>query len=311
MNKYTEEIQKQINSVIIGKETVVAKVLMAILAKGHVLLDDVPGVGKTTLAISFAKTLGLETKRVQFTSDTMPSDIIGFSVYNKASGAFEYKAGAVMTNLLLADEINRTSSKTQSALLEAMEEKQVTVDGICYPLPDPFCVIATQNQVGTAGTQPLPNAQMDRFLVQLTIGYPDYESQMTLIRDRQLENPMEQVQQAADAAALVSMQQEVRRVAMDDKIIAYITRLAMASREHPLLRLGISPRGALAVSRMAKACAYLHGRDYTLPEDVQEIFADVCAHRVLLSQQAKTQQSTAQDVMQALLREVALPDAAF
>lgn len=311
MNKYTEEIQKQINSVIIGKETVVAKVLMAILAKGHVLLDDVPGVGKTTLAISFAKTLGLETKRVQFTSDTMPSDIIGFSVYNKASGAFEYKAGAVMTNLLLADEINRTSSKTQSALLEAMEEKQVTVDGICYPLPDPFCVIATQNQVGTAGTQPLPNAQMDRFLVQLTIGYPDYESQMALIRDRQLENPMEQVQQAADAAALVSMQQEVRRVAMDDKIIDYITRLAMASREHPLLRLGISPRGALAVSRMAKACAYLHGRDYTLPEDVQEIFADVCAHRVLLSQQAKTQQSTAQDVMQALLREVALPDAAF
>lgn len=192
-----------------------------------------------------------------------------------------------------------------------MEEKQVTVDGICYPLPDPFCVIATQNQVGTAGTQPLPNAQMDRFLVQLTIGYPDYESQMTLIRDRQLENPMEQVQQAADAAALVSMQQEVRRVAMDDKIIDYITRLAMASRAHPLLRLGISPRGALAVSRMAKACAYLHGRDYTLPEDVQEIFADVCAHRVLLSQQAKTQQSTAQDVMQALLREVALPDAAF
>ena len=152
---------------------------------------------------------------------------------------------------------------------------------------------------------------MDRFLVQLTIGYPDYESQMTLIRDRQLENPMEQVQQAADAASLLSMQQEVRRVAMDDKIIDYITRLAMASREHPLLRLGISPRGALAVSRMAKACAYLHGRDYTLPEDVQEIFADVCAHRVLLSQQAKAQQSTAQDVMQALLREVALPDAAF
>ena len=185
------------------------------------------------------------------------------------------------------------------------------MDGICYPLPDPFCVIATQNQVGTAGTQPLPNAQMDRFLVQLTIGYPDYESQMTLIRDRQLENPMEQVQQAADAASLLSMQQEVRRVAMDDKIIDYITRLAMASRAHPLLRLGISPRGALAVSRMAKACAYLHGRDYTLPEDVQEIFADVCAHRVLLSQQAKTQQSTAQDAMQTLLQEVALPDAAF
>ena len=311
MNEITTTILKSINSVIAGKEAVVEKVLMAILSGGHVLLEDVPGVGKTTLAVSFARTLGLDTRRVQFTSDTMPSDILGFSVYNRDTGNFDYKPGAVMTNLLLADEINRTSSKTQSALLEAMEEKQVTVDGICYPLPDPFCVIATQNQVGTAGTQPLPNAQMDRFLVQLTIGYPDYESQMTLIRDRQLENPMEQVQQAADAAALVSMQQEVRRVAMDDKIIDYITRLAMASRAHPLLRLGISPRGALAVSRMAKACAYLHGRDYTLPEDVQEIFADVCAHRVLLSQQAKTQQSTAQDVMQALLREVALPDAAF
>lgn len=311
MQEKIKEILDQIETVIVGKNEVMERILMAILAGGHVLMEDVPGVGKTTTAMTFARVLGLQTRRVQFTSDTMPSDIIGFSVYDKDTGKLVYKPGAVMTNLLLADEINRTSSKTQSALLEAMEEKQVTVDGICYPLPDPFCVIATQNQVGTAGTQPLPNAQMDRFLVQLTIGYPDYESQMTLIRDRQLENPMEQVQQAADAAALVSMQQEVRRVAMDDKIIDYITRLAMASRAHPLLRLGISPRGALAVSRMAKACAYLHGRDYTLPEDVQEIFADVCAHRVLLSQQAKTQQSTAQDVMQALLREVAMPDAAF
>ena len=311
MQEKIKEILDQIETVIVGKNEVMERILMAILAGGHVLMEDVPGVGKTTTAMTFARVLGLKTRRVQFTSDTMPSDIIGFSVYDKDTGKLVYKPGAVMTNLLLADEINRTSSKTQSALLEAMEEKQVTVDGICYPLPDPFCVIATQNQVGTAGTQPLPNAQMDRFLVQLTIGYPDYESQMTLIRDRQLENPMEQVQQAADAAALVSMQQEVRRVAMDDKIIDYITRLAMASRAHPLLRLGISPRGALAVSRMAKACAYLHGRDYTLPEDVQEIFADVCAHRVLLSQQAKTQQSTAQDIMQALLREVAMPDAAF
>ena len=309
MYEVTEKILREVRKVIVGKDDVVEKVWISILAQGHVLLEDVPGVGKTTMALAFSKALGLETKRVQFTPDTMPSDIIGFSLPEQ--GRMVYQPGAVMTNLLLADEINRTSSKTQSALLEAMEEKQVTVDGICYPLPDPFCVIATQNQVGTAGTQPLPNAQMDRFLVQLTIGYPDYESQMTLIRDRQLENPMEQVQQAADAAALVSMQQEVRRVAMDDKIIDYITRLAMASREHPLLRLGISPRGALAVSRMAKACAYLHGRDYTLPEDVREIFADVCAHRVLLSQQAKTQQSTAQDVMQALLREVAMPDAAF
>ena len=297
MNQKLDAICREVQKALTGKQAVVEKVLMAMLCGGHILLDDVPGVGKTTLAVAFSKALGLRYRRIQFTPDVLPSDIVGFSMYDKQQNAFRYVPGIVSdTNLLLGDEINRTSSKTQSALLEAMEEKQVTVDGICYPLPDPFCVIATQNQVGTAGTQPLPNAQMDRFLVQLTIGYPDYESQMTLIRDRQLENPMEQ---------------EVRRVAMDDKIIDYITRLAMASRAHPLLRLGISPRGALAVSRMAKACAYLHGRDYTLPEDVQEIFADVCAHRVLLSQQAKTQQSTAQDVMQALLREVAMPDAAF
>ena len=285
---------------------------MAMLCGGHILLDDVPGVGKTTLAVAFSKALGLRYRRIQFTPDVLPSDIVGFSMYDKQQNAFRYVPGIVTgTNLLLGDEINRTSSKTQSALLEAMEEKQVTVDGICYPLPDPFCVIATQNQVGTAGTQPLPNAQMDRFLVQLTIGYPDYESQMTLIRDRQLENPMEQVQQAADAAALVSMQQEVRRVAMDDKIIGLYHAAGNGLARASAAPARDQPRGALAVSRMAKACAYLHGRDYTLPEDVQEIFADVCAHRVLLSQQAKTQQSTAQDVMQALLREVALPDAAF
>ena len=307
----SNSIINEVSRALLGKRDVIEKALMAIYAGGHILLEDVPGTGKTTLALALSRALGLDFKRVQFTPDTLPSDITGFSMFDRDAGTFRFVWGAVNCNMLLGDEINRTSSKTQSALLEAMEEKQVTVDGICYPLPDPFCVIATQNQVGTAGTQPLPNAQLDRFLVQLTIGYPDYESQMALIRDRQLENPMEQVQQAADAASLLSMQQEVRRVAMDDKIIDYITRLAMASREHPLLRLGISPRGALAVSRMAKACAYLHGRDYTLPEDVQEIFADVCAHRVLLSQQAKTQQSTAQDVMQALLREVALPDAAF
>ena len=204
MNDITTTILKSINSVIAGKEAVVEKVLMAILSGGHVLLEDVPGVGKTTLAISFARTLGLDTHRVQFTSDTMPSDILGFSVYNRDTGNFDYKPGAVMTNLLLADEINRTSSKTQSALLEAMEEYHVTVDGQTYPLPEPFVVLATQNPVGSAGTQLLPQAQLDRFMVRLEMGYPDFASQVNILRDRQTGDPLEAVATVSSGLDLLS-----------------------------------------------------------------------------------------------------------
>lgn len=304
MNAVLDEAQK----VIVGKQTVIEKVLMAILAQGHILLDDVPGVGKTTLAVALSRALGLDYQRIQFTPDVLPSDIVGFSLYEKESGSLRYMPGVVTrTNLLLADEINRTSSKTQSALLEAMEEKQVTVDGQVHPLENPFLVIATENHVGAAGTQLLPHAQLDRFLVRLTIGYPDYESEMAIIRDRRIGNPLDTVEQVLDRDTLLTMCREVQDVTMKDEIVSYITRLAIASRQSAYIELGISPRGALAVSRMARACAYLQGRDYVIPEDVQAVFADVCAHRVLLSQNARTERLDVYAVMEQLLRSVDVP----
>ena len=298
------EVQKGIR----GKQGGVEKVLMAVLADGHVLLDDVPGVGKTTLAVALSRVLGLQYQRVQFTPDVLPSDIVGFSIYDKATGNFKYMPGAVnRANLLLADEINRTSSKTQSALLEAMEERQVTVDGNVYPLQKPFLVIATENHVGAAGTQLLPHAQLDRFLVRLTIGYPSFEAQMDMIRDRAVSNPMDSIQQVASCEDILRMQREVAAVTMKDEILAYITRLSIASREHPMVELGISPRGAIAVSRMARACAYLRGRDFVVPEDVREVFADVCSHRILLSQKAKAAHLTARTVLEQILNDTREP----
>ena len=309
MEKKLQAIISEVQKAVIGKQTVIEKVLMALLADGHILLDDIPGVGKTTLALALSRALGLQYNRIQFTPDVLPSDIVGFSVYNKETGGFEYKSGVVTnTNLLLGDEINRTSSKTQSALLEAMEERQVTVDGRTYPLQTPFTVIATQNNVGTAGTQMLPYAQMDRFLVRLSIGYPDYEAQMTILRDRQNAEPLTAVREVVTRDEVVRMQQEVRAVTAKDVVLDYITRLTMASREHPMLELGISPRGALFLDRMAKAHAYLDGRDYVTGEDVQAVFCDVCAHRVILSQEARLEAKSAQDVLQDLLRRVDVPD---
>lgn len=302
------DILQEIQKVILGKKEVVEKVMMAILADGHILLDDVPGVGKTTLAVALGKALGLAYQRIQFTPDVLPSDIVGFSIYDKSTGNFKYMPGTVNhANLLLADEINRTSSRTQSALLEAMEERQVTVDGNVYPLPKPFLVIATENHVGAAGTQLLPHAQLDRFLVRLTIGYPDFEAQMDIIRDRAVANPMDNVAQVADPEQILTMQKEAAAVTMKDEIVAYITRLAIASREHPMVELGISPRGAIAIGRMARACAYVRGRDYVVPEDVQAVFTAVCAHRLLLSQKAKAARLTSGTVLEEILNEAKVP----
>ena len=308
MARITDEILAEINKVILGKEPQIRKVLMAILAQGHILLEDVPGTGKTTLANAFAKTLGLQNKRVQFTSDTLPSDIIGFSVFDKASGSLKYQSGAIMTNLLLADEINRTSSKTQSALLEAMEEHQVTVDGETHILPKPFVVLATQNPVGSAGTQMLPTAQLDRFLIKLSLGYPDRASQVMLMRDRHMGNPLDRCQAVADAAALEEMICEAMSVYVADSIYDYVSELAEASRANPYVVLGISPRGALAVCRAAKANAYLDGRDYVIPQDVTAVFTDVCAHRMVLSSKARLHEYTPEMITENLLQTVLMPD---
>ena len=308
MNTKINEILQEIESVIVGKNEIVEKILMAILAQGHVLMEDVPGVGKTTTAMAFAKVLGLETRRVQFTSDTVPSDIIGFSVYDKKADEFVYKPGAIMTNLLLADEINRTSSKTQSALLEAMEEHKVTVDGKTYDLPDPFIVLATQNPVGSAGTTMLPNSQLDRFLIRVSMGYPDHKSSVNILRDRHVDNPLDRAYAVVNKEELLGLVQDVRKVDMRDPVLDYVTTLVEKTRTHPQVALGVSPRGALAVCRMAKSRAFMHGRDYVLPEDVQSVFIDVCAHRLFLAPKAKISDTTAADVLTGLLEQVRRPD---
>ena len=307
MQTQLEAVIREVEKAIAGKRNVIRKILMAMLAEGHVLMDDVPGVGKTTLAVAVSRAIGLDFQRVQFTPDVLPSDLVGFSMYDKNSGDFRYRPGAIShANLLLGDEINRAASKTQSALLEAMEERQVTVDGTTYPLETPFIVIATENSVGTAGTQFLPYAQLDRFLVRLSLGYPDYEAQMALLRDRQHENPLDHVERVAEKEDLLSMQRETRSVTVRDAILDYITRLAMASRTHEAVEVGISPRGALFLNRMAKANAYLEGRDYVSGGDVQAVFRDVCAHRVLLKESAR--ETGVEQVLDDLLKKVENPD---
>jgi len=307
MNPRMNEILEEIEKVIVGKNEIVEKVLMAVLAGGHVLMEDVPGVGKTTTAMTFAKVLGLDTRRVQFTSDTVPSDIIGYSVYDKANNDFVFKPGAVMTNLLLADEINRTSSKTQSALLEAMEELRVTVDGQTYDLPQPFVVLATQNPVGSAGTQMLPSAQLDRFMIKISMGYPDFASQVNILKDRHTENPLDKISAVVTKEQLQELIKEASAVEIHDSIYEYVTRLTVATREHDLVQLGVSPRGALAVCRMAKTHAYLQGRDFVIPEDVAAVFADVCCHRVVLSTKAKMMEERSETVISSILTSVDMP----
>ena len=307
MRPQLENVIREAEKVIAGKRKVIEKILMALLAEGHILLDDVPGVGKTTLAVALSRAIGFSFRRVQFTPDVLPSDLTGFSMVDKSSGELVYRPGILNgTNLLLGDEINRASSKTQSALLEAMEERQVTVDGKTHPMESPFLVIATENSVGTAGTQFLPYAQMDRFLVKLSLGYPDYEAQMTMLRERQDANPAESVRKVLEKEELTGLQREVRAVTAKDTILDYITRLTMASREHVAVEVGISPRGALFLDRMAKARAFLDGRDYVTGGDVQAVFTDVCAHRVLLKDGMEG--TTVPQVLDELLRKTENPD---
>ena len=305
MYEITQNVLREVKKVIVGKDDVIEKIWISILAQGHVLLEDVPGVGKTTMALAFSKALGLDTKRIQFTPDTMPSDIIGFSLPGK--DGMVYQPGAIMTNLLLADEINRTSSKTQSALLEAMGERQVTVDRVTHPLPEPFVVLATQNPIGSAGTQELPNSQLDRFLMKLSMGYPDLASQIAILKERSEAEPLQTVCAVAGQTELREAVAQTRKTHLADTVYDYIARLSEATRVHPMVRLGISPRGALALCRCAKAAAFAAGRDYVLPQDVQEMAPYVFSHRLMLSAKARLNELSAESVVTEILSCTPMP----
>lgn len=300
----SKAILAEVSKAFIGKNEIVKKVLMTIYAGGHILLEDCPGVGKTTLAVAFSKTLGLSSKRIQFTPDTLPSDITGFTVFNRETNHFEYRDGAANCQLLLADEINRTSPKTQSALLEVMEEHTVTVDGETHVLPSPFICIATQNPVGSAGTQSLPESQLDRFMICLSIGYPSLENQMRIINAQRYSNPLSDVRPVTNAQNLLEVQNYLTSVRVADSVLSYAIRLCEATRVHPLVELGISPRGVSALVKMARAGAVLRERNYVVPEDVQNVFFDVCAHRLILRPQAQVDGITARDILAEILQQI-------
>lgn len=301
------DIKKEISKVIIGKDDIIEKVLVAVLSGGHILLEDIPGVGKTTLALAFSKAVGLEYNRTQFTPDVLPTDVTGFSVYDKKNDSFIYKKGAAVCNLFLADEINRTSPKTQSALLEIMEEGNVTVDGVVHSLPKPFIVMATQNPIGYIGTQMLPESQLDRFAVKLSMGYPSVMDEIDILKGKQGKNPLEAVKPVADAEDIVNMQNEVQRVFTDDKIFAYIVALADATRKSDLLTLGLSPRGTVAIASLARAKAFCEGRDYVVPDDVTAVFLQAAEHRVVLSPKAKISGASQEKVLASILQDVECP----
>lgn len=310
MNQYTDKIQHiigEISKVIIGKQTAIRTALIAILAQGHILIEDVPGVGKTTLALAFSKTMELEHKRMQFTPDVLPTDLVGFHVLNQDK-EFVYKEGAVMCNLFLADEINRTSSKTQSALLEVMEEGNVTIDGITKEVPKPFIVIATQNPLGSIGTQMLPESQLDRFMVKMTIGYPAQEQEIAMLRERHGKDPMEMVQRVVSIEELCDMQKTVEQIYVQDSVYQYAVSLVGETRTHEMLELGLSPRGTLALIDMAKASAFVEGRDYVLPEDIKNYFIAVGSHRIILSTKAKLGKNAEEQVLADILQKVKVPD---
>ena len=302
-----QQILSQVRTVVVGKDTTLLWVLAAILARGHILLEDIPGVGKTTMALSLSKVLSLNYGRVQFTPDVLPSDVTGYSVLDQKTGGMVYQPGAVLCNLFLADELNRATSRTQSALLEAMEEGQVTVDGVTHPLPQPFVVIATQNPTGAAGTQLLPDSQMDRFTVRLSLGYPSPRDEVAMVMNRQGGNPLDTLVPLLTRENLLAMQDVVARTYMNEAVVSYVVELISATRNNELILRGASPRATLSVTAMAKAVARLRGRDYVIPGDVREVFVHTVAHRLILSSRAEAQEKTAQQVLRSILETVPAP----
>ena len=302
-----QQILDQVRRAVVGKDEVLLWVLAAILARGHILLEDIPGVGKTTMALAFSKALDLSYSRIQFTPDVLPSDITGYSIPDAQTGGLRYQPGAVLTNLFLADELNRATSRTQSALLEAMEEGQVTVDGVSHPIPSPFIVIATQNPVGAAGTQLLPDSQMDRFMIRLSLGYPEPADEVTMVLNRQEGNPLQSLMPIVTREQLIALQDTVERTFISDTVVSYIVRLVGATRNDAEIARGASPRATLAVAAMSKAVAQLRGRDYVIPGDVREVFARCVEHRLILTPPVQTQGILPGDVLERIVQSVPAP----
>ncbi len=300
-------VMQEVGKAITGKDDCIRKAFAAILAGGHILIEDVPGVGKTTLALAFSKAMALDNTRVQFTPDVMPADIVGFYMYQKETGKFVFHQGAVMCNLFLADEINRTSPKTQSALLEVMEEGKVTVDGVTHPVPRPFVVIATQNPKGSAGTQLLPESQLDRFMICMSMGYPNLEDEVAIAKGRSVTGGVDEVGRVINREGLIALQQTVEQIYVHDHIFTYIAALSQKTRENAYIDLGLSPRGTIACVRMAKAYAFLQGRSYVLPQDVVDVYPDVTAHRLLLNTKARVTHVSTAAVIEEILAQVKQP----
>lgn len=301
---YASRILDEVKKQVVGKDSVIFMILAALLAEGHVLMDDIPGVGKTTMAVAFEKAMGLTGKRMQFTPDVLPSDILGFNTFDKNNQRMVFQPGAIFCNLFLADEINRTSPKTQSALLEAMEEQTVTVDGVTRALASPFFVIATQNPVGSTGTQKLPESQMDRFMICVSMGYPTIKEEREIMK-RKSEHAV--VEQVANKEIILGMQDEVRNVFVHDAVYDYIARLIYQSRNHPYVELGGSPRATLATMNLSKAVAYLRGRNYVLPEDVYDVFKPVMIHRIIKNRKARTDKISEADIIADILEKEKKP----
>ena len=300
-------VMNEVSKAIIGKDDCIKKAYAAILAGGHILVEDVPGVGKTTLAVAFSRALRLNNVREQFTPDVMPSDILGFNMYDKNSGTFKYQPGAIMCNLFLADEINRASPKTQSALLEVMEERKVTVDGVTRPVPEPFFVMATQNPKGSSGTQLLPESQLDRFMICMSMGYPDIKDEIAIAKGRSAGALTENVNGIGSTQALIAMQNKVQSIYVHNNIYTYIAKLVQATRDNPYIELGVSPRGTIALSSMAKAWAFLNGREYATPDDVTAVFTDTVKHRIVLNTKARVAHISVEAVLEEIVRSVKQP----
>ena len=302
-----KKIIENVEKVIIGKTEVVELTLIALICEGHVLIEDVPGVGKTGLVSSLAKSIDASFNRIQFTPDLLPSDITGFSMYNQKTGEFEYRSGAIMAQILLADEINRTSPKTQSSLLEAMEENQVTVDGITYPVPKPFIVLATQNPIEYLGTYPLPEAQMDRFFIRIALGYPSHAVECDILTKYQYENPLETLKPVATSDDIIKIQGKVKTVFVHESLKKYIVEIVSRTRTHLDVLLGSSPRGSMALFRAAQAWAIYNNRDYCCPDDIKRMAIPVLAHRISLKHNSKIKKISAEDVVKAIIESVHIP----